>query len=433
MSVVTWPGQNRPYALLCFDADGAERPASGGIASEALLHASADPTDIFINIHGWMGDIPAAIDQYNRWFSSLLALHDVSVRLATLRPQGFVPMLVGLHWPSLPWGDEELPAAASFSPPEGREVDALVDAYAGRLGERAGLREALTIIIANALADSAPPTMPETVRAAYEVLDLMMTELTAGGPNAQPGADNPPFDASAIFEASISGPASFGLEMFGSLLVPLQTLSFWKMKDRARSIGEVSFHSLFRRLAGRYPMARLHVMGHSFGCIAASAAVAGRPGEQGNQIASLALIQGALSLWSYGSNNHYGSGRGYFERLVGDQLVNGPIIATQSRHDRALSYFYPLGAAARWQIDFDAGQLPRFGALGIYGAQGLGAPVRNIAILDAGAAYDFAGRAVHNIEASRAICRGGGVSGAHSDIDGPEVAHLIWSAAVAAG
>jgi hypothetical protein len=42
--------------------------------------------------------------------------------------------------------------------------------------------------------------------------------------------------------------------------------------------------------------------------------------------------------------------------------------------------------------------------------------------------YGFQPGRPYNLEASRYICRGGGFSGAHSDIYRPEVAHAVWSA-----
>lgn len=419
------------YSLLCFDADGVARTEAGGVASATLLAADPAPTDIFVEIHGWQGDVPAAIDQYDRWFGAFQARDDDRARLAALRPEGFVPMRVGLHWPSLPFGDEELPVGPSFALPDSGDIDALVDTYAERLGDRPGLRDPLETIVAQALGGN-PASMPDPVRAAYEQLDLLMSELAADGPTAAPGADNPPFDAPAIYDA-FRGPASFGFDPWRSLLVPLQQLSFWKMKDRARRAGEGGFHALLKELTARFPQARLHVMGHSFGCIAASAAIVGPPGADPIRVASLALVQGALSLWSYGSNNEYGSGHGYFERLVTEGLVDGPIVATTSRFDRALGFFYPLGAAARWQIDFAPAALPRFGAVGTHGAHGLGQSAVELAILAADEAYTLQRGRIYNVESSAAIRRGDGASGAHGDIAGPEVAHLIWSAAIAAG
>jgi hypothetical protein len=419
------------YSLVCFDADGVERAATGGVTSASLLAADPAPTDIFFEIHGWKGDVPAAIDQYDRWFGALKAREADRAQLAALRPHGFVPMLVGLHWPSLPFGDEEMPAGPSFALPGEEDVETLVDAYVERLGDRPGLRDPLRVIVAQAFRGS-PALMPADVRAAYERLDLLMAELAADGPTAPPGADNPPFDAPAIYD-EVRGPASFGFDPFGTLLVPLQQLSFWKMKDRARRVGESGFHRLLGQLARAFPTAKLHVMGHSFGCIAASAAIVGPRGAAGNKVASLALVQGALSLWSYGSDNDYGSGHGYFERLVTNRLVDGPIVATISRFDRALSVLYPLGAAARRQIDFAPDALPRFGAIGNRGAHGLTQSARELVILNADAPYALDKGRLHNVEASGAIRNGGGLSGAHSDIDGPQVAHLVWSAAIAAG
>ena len=44
--------------------------------------------------------------------------------------------------------------------------------------------------------------------------------------------------------------------------------------------------------------------------------------------------------------------------------------------------------------------------------------------------YKFEAGKIYNLESSKFIRKGGGVSGAHSDIDGPEVAHALWQAAL---
>ena len=51
-------------------------------------------------------------------------------------------------------------------------------------------------------------------------------------------------------------------------------------------------------------------------------------------------------------------------------------------------------------------------------------------MLDKTGAYRFQAGKVYNLQASRFIAKGGGASGAHSDIDGPEVAHALWQAAL---
>lgn len=424
------PGSDEHYALVAFDADGQERRENGGLLSDTLTASDADtPTDIFFEMHGWMGDVPAAIDQYDRWFGAMARLPASRAALASQRPGGLKPLWIGLHWPSLPWGDENLSSAASFA---ASAVDRLIDAYVARLGERPGLREAIATIVRHAQVDTSPPALPAPVLAAYETLDALLTELPADGPAAPPGEDNPRFDAEASYQALRNDPAAFGLLGLGGLLGPLRQLSFWKMKARARSVAEAGFHPFIARLAARFPDARLHLMGHSFGCIAASAAVAGAPGAPVNRVASLVLVQGALSLWAYSKKLPFGDGGpGYFSKLIDQQAVAGPIVTTRSRFDRAVGSFYPLGARAAGQVAFGV-ELPRYGGIGSFGAQGV-ADAIDQPIAAAGAPCAFQRGRVHNLEASSAIRTGGGTSGAHSDIDGPEVAHAVWSAAAAAG
>jgi len=47
------------------------------------------------------------------------------------------------------------------------------------------------------------------------------------------------------------------------------------------------------------------------------------------------------------------------------------------------------------------------------------------------AEYGFAAGAIYNLQSNQFIRKMDGASGAHSDIDGPQVAHAIWQAALA--
>ncbi len=205
------------------------------------------------------------------------------------------------------------------------------------------------------------------------------------------------------------------------------------MKDRARAFGENGAHELLARLQIAAPRARFHLMGHSFGCIVASATVAGPAGQPDlpRPVDSLFLVQGALSLWSYASDIPYAAGTaGYFHRIVKHGLVRGPIVTTRSSHDTAVGRFYPLGAQLKKQLVL-GDQLPAYGGIGSFGIQGA-----------KGARGHGDGRgelrlrlqagAIYNLEASGVIKNGGGASGAHSDIAHPEVAHAFWAAALAA-
>jgi hypothetical protein len=130
------------YYLVCVDGTGAERTddpngINGRMIPRVTDALTKEPyTDVFLMSHGWMGDLPAAIRQYDRWIGAMATCKDDIERASEVRP-GFKPLLVGFHWPSLPYGDEELSAGSgvSFSTPGAAaapDTQALIDAYADR-------------------------------------------------------------------------------------------------------------------------------------------------------------------------------------------------------------------------------------------------------------------------------------------------------------
>jgi hypothetical protein len=116
MPVRSIAGTDLAYALVIFDEKGNERPEPDGtFLSETLAQRIADParpvTDVFFTAHGWQGDVPAAIAQFDRWIAAV-AGQQADRAAAEKRPGGFAPLIIGLHWPSLPFGDEKPPAGA---------------------------------------------------------------------------------------------------------------------------------------------------------------------------------------------------------------------------------------------------------------------------------------------------------------------------------
>ena len=421
------------YHLIGFDASGQERTDDpGGRMSENVLATlrSEPVTDVFLLSHGWQGDVPSALRQYHRWIDAMGACAADRAAIAKARP-GFHPLIVGLHWPSLAWGDEELSGGhVSFAAPGASPVDDLVNQYAERLADTPAARAALTTIVESALDNMAPDELPPEVRAAFVTLNEE-AGLGSGGEDADPGADREPFNPDRVYEAELEG-VSFGWPSLGGLLAPLRTLTFWKMKDRAKSFGETGGFRLLTQIqqAGGEKV-RVHLMGHSFGCIVASAALAG-PGGTGKLVRpvnTLALMQGALSLWSFCSDIPSKPGRaGFFRSIVSGGKVSGPIITTISAKDTAVGRFYPIGAGARGDVQFAPGALPKFGAVGSFGARGPGLEIVDLELQPATAAYRFSPGHIYNLESTRYICDGGGTSGAHNDIAKPEIAHAFWSA-----
>lgn len=443
MPVRTVAGSDLAYALVVFDDKGDERPEpDGSFLSETLAQRIADParpiTDVFFSAHGWQGDVPAAIAQFDRWITAVAA-QQADRALAENRPGGFAPLIIGLHWPSLPFGDENAPAGApavlSASPTSGPVTPAEVDAWAARIADTPKARAAIRTVLEASRQETASATPSAQLLDAYATV-FAESGLDARGSAAAPGADQEGFDPAAIIAQT--GPTSaqpktqllgIGDTLSGLFLSPLRQLSFWKMKDRARQFGENGAHRLLVRLQNAAPKARFHLMGHSFGCIVVSATVAGPAGAPGlpRPVDSLFLVQGALSLWSYASDIPYAVGTaGYFNRIVAQGLVRGPIVTTRSSHDTAVGRFYPLGAQIRKQLVL-GDDLPAYGGIGSFGIQGTKG-AESMPMRPATFAYGFRPATIYNLEASDIIKNGSGASGAHSDIAHPEVAHAFWAA-----
>jgi hypothetical protein len=434
MGLESVPGTNLTYHLIAFDAAGRERLENGAPASQAAIAALADEpiTDVFLMSHGWQGDVPAARAQYQRWIGAMAAC-DQDVARAKQTRSGFRPLLIGVHWPSQPWGDERLGAPSNFAAPAAEGLDA----YAARLGDTPATRGALQTILAAAEAPTKTMQMPASVNSAYETLDREIG-MGSAGVAGHPGADREPFRPEEIFDTVRRNALSFAFSLptRDDLLAPLRTLSFWKMKDRARQIGEGgggAFFAALQQAADDRPV-KFHVMGHSFGCIVVSAMVQGAVTGGARPVDSLALVQGALSLWSYCDDIPPAHGNaGYFRAVVASGAVRGPVVTTQSPFDTAVGRWYPLAAGAAGQVVFALTGLPKYGGVGAFGVQGPGPAIEARDMLPTEQLYGFEAGKVYNLAAGQFIRDGGGFSGAHSDITKPAVAHAVWEAALAPG
>lgn len=118
-----------------------------------------------------------------------------------------------------------------------------------------------------------PESLPPDVVAAYKQLNLE-ADLGIGGVGAGPGGDRSGFDPEGVYQSLREDTPSFGL-FGGGLFGVLRTLSFWRMKDRARWFVETAGANLLARMMQAAPRTlRFHLMGHSFGCIVLSPVIA---------------------------------------------------------------------------------------------------------------------------------------------------------------
>jgi hypothetical protein len=455
---------NLDYYLVLFDSDGNERPEQdGSLLSKKLAQVVQDGiTDVFFSSHGWKGDIPAAISQYNDWIGAMAALVRDRDRARALDPD-FNAVIVGVHWPSLPWGNEDAGAALlgddetdEFAVEQQMDSSELVQRYAERIANTDTAKTALTTILAAADDDEvkaqlAEGKLPPYLERAYQTL-FDQAGLGLGGAAAAPGSDQQTFTPTLTLSQWMSatpaqaqpGPGGqpgllgggFAHNVKDALLMPVRQVSFWAMKHRARHVGETGVHSLLIELQESAPDARFHLMGHSFGCIVVSAAVSG-PLDHGTVVSrlpgpvhSLFLVQGALSLWSFAESIPFPPNvPGYFHPIdLSPALVSGPIVATRSKYDQAVGTFFPLSAKLGNELLLGE-ELPEFGGVGAYGIQGTAADTtHDMPVLNADAEYGFDAGHIYNIDASTVICHGGWPSGAHSDIAHPQIAHLFWQA-----
>jgi hypothetical protein len=447
VETVSASGLDLTYYLIAFDADGNERTddpddPSGRLSQRVRGIVADEPiTDVFLMSHGWRADVPMARGQYIRWIRAMAACSNDIAQLRAARP-GFRPLLVGLHWPSEPWGNEALNTDEIVFDPTESPVEGMIEQAAAVTADTPAARAALRTIFQAAMEDPSPPSLPPEVQAAYATLNRE-TGLGSGGPAAAPGDDREQFDAEAIYQDSQSDDVSFGGfgDLENAVLMPLRLLSFWAMKDRGRIVGETGCHQLLKELqvaAGARDV-RLHLMGHSFGCIVVSAAVAG-PGEHAplpRPVHSIVLVQGAFSLWSYCTDIPPAPGQsGHFRSIVEDGKIAGPIVVTTSTFDTAVGVSYPKGAGVAGpisdQVSFDPSEtpsLPKYGASGTWGLRGPGLQIVDRDLGSATEAYEFVPGTVYNLESSAIIREGKPPSGAHGDILHPEVAHVVWMAA----
>jgi hypothetical protein len=442
MPIETVPGTSLNYYLIAFDADGKERnEPDGKKLSEKILTVLANEaiTDVFIISHGWLGDVPAARSQYNDWIGAMALQTADLEKLKQVRP-GFNPLMIGLHWPSKPWGDEDLSSSVSFDVTDESPSDRLVNEYAERIANTEAARQALQTIFNAAMENSSPEMLSPEVLAAYQILN-QEAQLSSEGETGAPGSDWEGFDAEGIYQASQVEAVSFSTDsssVLDKILDPLRVLSYWKMKERARKIGEGAGFNLLKTLQEKAAATvRFHLIGHSFGCIVVSATVGG-PKGQGKLVRpvnTVFLAQGAVSLWSYCAKIPYqNNSPGYFNQIVAQGKVSGAIVTTRSEYDYAVGRVYPLAGKVVFSTpDFAVNQsLPKYGGIGSFGMSGDDLGAQDMDMLSCDRSYDFKPGKIYNLEGSQFInnvAMGGPTSGAHCDIAKPEVAHAVWSAA----
>ena len=200
----------------------------------------------------------------------------------------------------------------------------------------------------------------------------------------------------------------------------LKPFTVWQMKDRAGVVGARGVAPLLEACSP-HSGARVHLLGHSYGCKVVMAAVS-KPATLTRNVESALLLQPAVSHYAFAPKVPERNLPGGFH--VALKRVNRPIVATFSRQDSALHQFFHMAVRRHddlGELQAADGTVPKYGALGGFGPQASNATVVKIAA--AGGDYDLSGSArIIGVD-------GTGIIKGHGDISQPATWWLAYALA----
>ena len=410
------------YYEVDFNADGSLNTENGDGGLPAAV-AAGGITDLFVLSHGWNNGVDSARDLYVAMFGLLAA--QLGTHLSS-------SAAVGVIWPSLLFPDDD-PATAPAVPSTGAELaKALTPSFPGQ-------RQQLDTM--GQLLDQQPQD-PTKLTQFHQLVNGLVTTKPQGVEDTGEAALITADTATAFGHAAAMAPhATSSAQGIGNPFAGLwngarevlRTMSYYEMKNRAGVVGQNGLGPLLASLRGPSGAPRIHLMGHSFGARLVSYTLAGLPASQtgsASPVKSLTLIQGAFSHFTFASSLMFDPSRA--GGLAGDgSRVDGPLLATFSAADRAVGWWYPAASMLAGQDSESATDLVfRWGGMGHDGYQQTPGPT-TVVLAPQGKPYGFTTGRFYSLDANAVICANQSpFSGAHSDIQHPEV---LWAVVAAAG
>jgi len=411
------------YREVQFDAAGAtvdEAGLRGAIAAGGI-------DDLVVFSHGWNSGTNSARNLYRGMFGLLAGM--LGGRLERTAA-------VGVFWPSLLFPDDD-PTVAPPPPAPGKGGSALAAALTPAFpGQAANVARIGTLL-------DEQPQDPAALEEFHRLAAGLVTTPNPGGAEdageeaAKTGSTGAVLGHFSAMSKTPS-PAAEGIgnpftALWHGAREVLRTLSYYEMKNRAGVVGRNGLGPLLGGLsAPAGHTLRVHLMGHSFGARLVSFALSGLPDSMtgaGSPVKSLVLVQGAFSHFAFAQKmpidaSRSGALAGYRNR------VDGPLLATFTKADRAVGWWYPMASLLSHQDSESAADLDyRWGGMGHDGYQQEGAS--NAVLAPPGNNYSFTAGTFYRLDSNAVIkADQSPFSGAHSDIQHPEVA---WAALTAAG
>lgn len=413
-------GGHFPYYVMPYDKDGV---CEGPQSQAHLLANLPGVTDLFVFSHGWNNDWTAATTRYESFITGFQQLRTAH---SLVLPDHYKPLLVGVFWPSqaMTWFESETGPefAATGTAQEAAATSEL----------HAALRE---------IAAQLPPdkrqrfhTLAQSRRLEkgqdQELADLLAgmlqgTQDTEAGTDSAPAAADllaaaasfetpePDLDEIGVATTDDAGePAAAGFAgKVLSVLDPrnlVKPFTVWQMKDRAGTVGAKGVAPLLAQLLTKSDSARIHLIGHSFGCKVVMTAVSVMP-ESDRKVESALLLQGAVSQYAFSADVPERNKPGGFANTL--TRIRRPIIATFSQRDAALRKGFPLSVRRHddvGELQF-AGKPSKYGALGGEGPQATKATM--VKIKNPGDSYDLAhSERILGVDGTRTITGHGDIS-----------------------
>jgi hypothetical protein len=414
--------------------------------------------DLFVFSHGWSTSEQDARSLYDTMFP---LIRDAASGAPGLGPVGFA----GIYWPSLWFPD----TPATPPPPAGSTqagTSAVTDDDAGTAAlsgseiarslrpgfEDPKQQDRVTQIgqlidEGEAAAGSGESDLAKEQR--LQELNQLLQSLVPPAPDdgafedsgetALLLTDDPKTTYQAVAEVFGSAPAGSSTQDIGDWFTnaingvkeALRVLSYSVMKARAGDIGRSGLGPLLADLHLRSPGLRVHLIGHSFGARLVSFALSGVGEPPDSPVASLLLLQGAFSHWSFAhaQDNPFGKPGAL---NVQANRVHGPLVATFSVFDWAVCRWYPK-ASFLAQADVEGAVTSRWGGMGSDGFQAVEPAADRRMPANGGTNYKFSANSFFRVDAAAVInnVKDHPFAGAHSDIRKPAIAQLAVSAAAA--
>lgn len=451
-----------PYFPVQFTRDGRVFQQSD---VDALMSAAAAgpnaPSDLFFMCHGWNNNMDDATNLYEALADLIKAQVDANPTLGARKYA-----ICGVLWPSKKFEDKDLipsgaaalndavtieqlksrvrdlrslyagsewPAAAGPAPAAFDEIEALMDDIEDDPAAQARVVDLLRPLLPQDAASQDDASQRFFKTGTKTLLTNLEKPLNPPVIPAGTGAASvDPFSTEPT--SGLGGAASFRDVLGGiksGFLNFLNYATYYLMKARAGDVGVKGVAPLIQKLRGSRDDLRIHMIGHSFGCRLASAAINALPDEEQFRPDTVLLLQGAFSHNGFAKDDEGEVGRGVFRDVLDNQKVRGPILITHTRNDKAVGTAYPIASRINGVVAAALGDANDiFGGLGSNGAQTKDTtPERTMGtLLAVGQTYSFANGVKPSTPCN--LLADEFIKG-HSDIRKPEVAFALTVAMAA--